>query len=541
VGMAAHGGRALVLERPASRSDASGREISGTTIYNDAIVRALLRYGTYDNYFQLRRDPFPARAEPAPGPPPAIQGLEILPIEALESLGRFEQVVLMTTAGLMTQLLPLRARPNARFWLASGVVHSMDAAGMPFLPLALLHSEADKADSLFCSSRAAKQVIDNFFADVAAEPPIACPIVPLGVDTASLPTRDRACARKKHNIAASAKVVLYCGRFSSTSKADLWILLHACADLAVDYPNLLMILAGDDRQYHLREMLTGAAQTLGCASHLMVYPDIPESMKWELLAAADVFVSPSDHIQETFGISLIEAMAAAVPVIASDWDGYRDIVVHGETGFLIPTRWMPLGDDIDLIAAHDYKRRNTVLARNTIIDRCALEARVRLLFDNPVLAQEMGRAGKARAAAHYDWSVVVPAYESVWRDASMAVRALRRGPRFPGAGGGRYRVQSVFRHYPSATVDQSAAAHVSPAGARFAVGGEELEWLIAPDNVTSLDLIRRLLRSIGTSPPRPLEEVISEMMRQTGLPRLFIATHIGIALKYGFLTTDDAQ
>ena len=43
----------------------------------------------------------------------------------------------------------------------------------------------------------------------------------------------------------------------------------------------------------------------------------------ELWAAADVFLSLVDNIQETFGITPLEAMAAGLPVVASDWDGYR--------------------------------------------------------------------------------------------------------------------------------------------------------------------------------------------------------------------------
>src|SRR3546814_3034291 len=57
-------------------------------------------------------------------------------------------------------------------------------------------------------------------------------------------------------------------------------------------------------------------------------------------AAADVFVSLSDNIQESFGITPVEAMAAGLPCIVSDWDGYRDTVVDGETGILVPT-WVP--------------------------------------------------------------------------------------------------------------------------------------------------------------------------------------------------------
>ena len=60
-------------------------------------------------------------------------------------------------------------------------------------------------------------------------------------------------------------------------------------------------------------------------------------MRREVWHAADVFVSPSDNIQETFGLAVLEAMASGLPVVASDWDGYRDLVEDGQTGLLVPT------------------------------------------------------------------------------------------------------------------------------------------------------------------------------------------------------------
>src|SRR6202012_5551691 len=62
-----------------------------------------------------------------------------------------------------------------------------------------------------------------------------------------------------------------------------------------------------------------------------------------LWAGADVFVSLVDNIQETFGITPVEAMAAGLPVVVSDWDGYRSTVRDGVEGFLIPTLGGPPG------------------------------------------------------------------------------------------------------------------------------------------------------------------------------------------------------
>src|SRR5690606_25457261 len=59
-------------------------------------------------------------------------------------------------------------------------------------------------------------------------------------------------------------------------------------------------------------------------------------------AGADVFCSLSDNIQESFGITPIEAMAAGLPVVVSDWDGYKDTVQDGVEGFRVPTI-MPAG------------------------------------------------------------------------------------------------------------------------------------------------------------------------------------------------------
>ncbi len=54
-------------------------------------------------------------------------------------------------------------------------------------------------------------------------------------------------------------------------------------------------------------------------------------------AGADVFCALSDIIQATFGIVPIEAMAAGLPVVVSDWDGYKDTVRDGADGFRVPT------------------------------------------------------------------------------------------------------------------------------------------------------------------------------------------------------------
>ncbi|MFN8927832.1 MAG: glycosyltransferase, partial [Rhodospirillales bacterium] len=65
-------------------------------------------------------------------------------------------------------------------------------------------------------------------------------------------------------------------------------------------------------------------------------------------AAADLFVSLSDNIQESFGLTPVEAMAAGLPCVVSDWDGYKDTVRDGVDGFRVPTVAPPRGLGTDL-------------------------------------------------------------------------------------------------------------------------------------------------------------------------------------------------
>ena len=59
-------------------------------------------------------------------------------------------------------------------------------------------------------------------------------------------------------------------------------------------------------------------------------------MRTATLSAADIFVFPIDNVQETFGLAPVEAMAAGLPVIVSDWDGLKE-TVSPDAGIRVPT------------------------------------------------------------------------------------------------------------------------------------------------------------------------------------------------------------
>jgi glycosyltransferase involved in cell wall biosynthesis len=101
------------------------------------------------------------------------------------------------------------------------------------------------------------------------------------------------------------------------------------------------------------------------------------------LDGIDLLVLPS--LAEGFGLVLIEAMAAGVPVIGTDVDGIRDVVQHEANGLLVPAR-RP-----DAIAAAIVRLR-----------------------DDPALRQELAAGGRATVEQRYAWSRVLPMYHDLF-------------------------------------------------------------------------------------------------------------------------------
>jgi D-inositol-3-phosphate glycosyltransferase len=170
-------------------------------------------------------------------------------------------------------------------------------------------------------------------------------------------------------------------------------------------------------------------------------PDVPihfldgndRTLLGELWAGADIFISLVDNIQETFGITPIEAMAAGLPVVVSNWDGYRSTVRDGVEGFLIPTLGgPPLGLGMTMITRHlygiaSYQAYAGEVAQHTAVHVGRAAEALTELARSPELRRRMGAAGRARIATAYDWSVVARQMHHLV-DQLAAIRAAAPDP-----------------------------------------------------------------------------------------------------------------
>src|SRR6185369_106494 len=153
----------------------------------------------------------------------------------------------------------------------------------------------------------------------------------------------------------------------------------------------------------------------------------------DLWAGADIFLSLVDNIQETFGITPLEAMAAGMPVVASDWDGYRSTIRDGIDGFLIPTLGGPAGPlgltalQRHILGATSYQNYVGEVAQHTAVHIGRAAAALGDLIRSPDLRRRMGAAGRTRVQASFDWSVVARAYQALL-DELAGIRTLAPDP-----------------------------------------------------------------------------------------------------------------
>ena len=378
------------------------------------------------------------------------------------------------------------AGPHA--YSLTGVTHTLCSAEAVRLLRELVTAPFGPDDAIICTSSAVAAMIEEItgtYAEylrsrlgggLAQVPTARRTIIPLGVDVDRFrpPTpTERAEARRALGIGENETVLLFVGRLAHHAKAHPFPIFRAAAESAArSGKRVRLLLVGWAPHPAMHQAFVDGARELapGVITHFIDGRDpAARQAAWH---AADLFVSPSDSIQETFGLAVVEAMATGLPVIASDWDGYRDLVDDGSTGFLVPTS-MVAGATVGatsrlLIGELSYDHFLAECSQATVVDVPAMAGVVARLVEDPALRRRMGEAGRARAVERFAWPRIVAAYEDLWRDldASRRARALadRSPPRWQGAGGpSAYpSPERTFAAYPTQTLDSPDRIEPAP-------------------------------------------------------------------------------
>ncbi|HEU5269732.1 MAG TPA: glycosyltransferase family 4 protein [Jatrophihabitans sp.] len=184
----------------------------------------------------------------------------------------------------------------------------------------------------------------------------------------------------------------FIGRYDEPRKG-MTVLLAALQQLVRTRPGVRLLVAGRGEQQdfldELPRSLQGAVVMLGMLS---------DAEKASMLRSVDVYVAPNTG-GESFGIILLEAMAAGAPIVASDLQAFRRVLDEGQTD-------LPAGADepVSRAPAGGWERVRGGLLFPTR-DADALAAALHTLLDDPPLRGELAQAGR-QLVGPYDWSVV---------------------------------------------------------------------------------------------------------------------------------------
>ena len=160
-------------------------------------------------------------------------------------------------------------------------------------------------------------------------------------------------------------------------------LLHAIAQLRHDDVKVRCVIVGaGPEQANLRQL----ARDLGIADDCEFTGALPHPATLDTIARSDIFVLPS--ARESFGVVTAEAMAAGLPVVATEVGGSVDLVEEGVTGYLVPPG-----------------------------DPSAIASRLRILLENRELRKALGDAGRRRVGERFSFARHMDSMLAVWNDA----------------------------------------------------------------------------------------------------------------------------
>ena len=403
---------ALISEHASPLARLGGVDAGGQNVYVANVARCLANAGHQVDVFTRRDD---SQLAPAVDVRPGLRVLHIpagpARFIAKEELLQFMPAFVGAAHSLVGNSVGYDV-VHANFFMSGWVgLQLKQAFGMPlvttFHALGLVRRAHQRGADVFPDERIAieRQIVsgsdrliaecpqdESDLVELYSADPRRIVTVPCGVDFSEFPPRSKALARRTIGLRDDEFVVLQLGRIVPRKGIDNVIRAAALLPAA---RNVRVVVVGGDARLPEAEVTPeiGALRTLaaelGIADRVLF---VGHRQRHELglyYAAADVFATTPWY--EPFGITPLEAMASARPVVGSDVGGIRFSVDHGVTGFLVPPR-----------------------------DPAALAARLAQLQANPALADAMGRAGVRRVRSMFSWEGVTSGLVNAYLQAGAA-------------------------------------------------------------------------------------------------------------------------
>jgi len=250
----------------------------------------------------------------------------------------------------------------------------------------------EMADAVIAVSRETRDDILRLF----NVPPERVPVIHNGIDLDEYRRVATTAALEKYGVNPHEPYVLFVGRI--TRQKGIIHLVRAIESMDRGFQIVLCAGAPDTPEIATEMKAAVAAAQAKHGSVVWIDAMVNNAEKIELYSHASVFCCPS--IYEPFGIINLEAMACETAVVASAVGGIKEVVVEGETGFLVPLEQM---------------KESPFEAMNPAQFAADLAARINTLMADPTLRARMAAAGRRRAEEHFGWPAIAKSTVELYR------------------------------------------------------------------------------------------------------------------------------
>lgn len=334
-----------------------------------------------------------------------------------------------------------RQRFGANSCSLVGITHTVSTRRVIEQLHAMMLEPIEPWDAVICTSQAVRTVVQRQF-DLSAEyirrrfgatrvPQPQLPVIPLGIETAAFARSNdlRQEARAKFGAGPDDIVIMTMGRFTVGEKANpipLYQVLQRLAEKSGRSVHLWQVgWANSDG--HRKPFEEGPAVFCPSVQSRIIDGRDPW-VRRAIWSGADIFTLPVDNIQETFGLVPVEAMAAGLPVVMPDWDGFKDTVIDQVTGYLVPTTMGRAGLGTQLArrfadGRDPYLGYLSLTSHAVVIDQDAYLSAFERLLD-PALRHRMGQAGVRHVRDNLDIRVIMGRYRLLAEDLAEQRRGV---------------------------------------------------------------------------------------------------------------------
>ena len=544
--------------------DPRTKGINGRRVAGESFLRGFFTHGDVDEFVSFAHSQSDHRAFAELARSAGVtRPLRAARLDTPKSLGPVE--VVSYPAPIHTAELWRRAPHGGAAWALCGITHTTATRAVMQTVFDMRSAPQMPWDAVICTSQAVqaslRRLMELAEAHLAGRFPGAVlparpllPVIPLGVDCAAHQP-DVALGQSLRTRIGAARgdlVAVTIARLTPDEKFDPLPLFLAMESAATGWQaegggRMHLVLCGQFSEPQWEADFAAAAARLmpSCGYHVLDGGD-PDDRK-ATLSGGDVFVFPIDNLQETFGLAPIEAMAAGLPVIVSDWDGMKD-TVPPDAGFRIPTELPRQGlsayVSLRFLGGTDtYLQYLGQISAMTPVDIGAMARALGRLARDPDLRSRMGARARDHVRRLYDWSAVIPQMQALWGEqAAMLAHARTHGgslaaapldagliPVCPG-------VDQMFAAYPT---------RFAPVERRLAATGLSARLPVAE----ALQLRNYALRRRMLEDPARIDAILSgyaaagsagateaDLASALRLPPATVARVALWLLKYGYLT-----